>query len=206
MQDVELTPAGPSRSSPRKRGSSFFSPGPREEGTGFPLARGRAVLVAVACLTGGAPPAFADDWQTLAPEGRGFSVEMPSAPEHRENLKDPELFAAVDDYGSAAGDGFVMVTIFDFVPGKRELMSEEDIFALGAAMVQPGCMPTAARPLPGGPGAAQEADFACPEGVTLRYRMHLRGDRFWRLAAGGPSGVADGDVADRFFQSFALTE
>ena len=163
------------------------------------------VLAAVACLTG-ATPALADDWQTLAPEGKGFTVEMPTQPEHRENLNDPELFADVDDYGSPVGDGFVMVTVFDFEPEKRALMSEEDIFTLGATMVQPGCAMTASRPLPGGPGAAQETDFACPEGVTLRYRMHLRGDRFWRLAAGGPSGVADGDVADRFFRSFVLSE
>lgn len=159
----------------------------------------------VACLTG-ATPALADDWQTLAPAGKGFSVEMPTQPEHRENLNDPELFADVDDYGSPVGDGFVMVTVFDFEPGKRALMSEGDVFKLGEAMVQPGCSPTASRPLPGGPGAAVETDFACPDGVTLRYRMHLLGDRFWRLAAGGPAGIADGDVADRFFGSFALSD
>lgn len=200
-----MVPADLSRSSPRKRGSSLFSPPARQAGTGSPLARGRAVLTAVACLAW-VTSAIADDWQTLSPEGKGFSVEMPTQPEHRENLNDPELFADVDDYGSPVGDGFVMVTVFDFEPGKRELISEEDIFALGAAMVQPGCAPTASRPLPGGPGAAQETDFTCPEGVTLRYRMHLRGDRFWRLAAGGPAGIADGDVADRFFRSFVLSE
>jgi hypothetical protein len=164
-----------------------------------------AVFVAAACLLCTAP-ALADDWQVLAPEGKGFTVEMPTQPQHRENLQDPELFADVDDYGSPVGDGFVMVSVFDFEPGKRALMTEDDVFSLGEAMVQPGCTVTASRPLPGGPGAAVETDFACPDGVALRYRMHLRGDRFYRLAAGGPAGVADGDAADRFFQSFALSE
>jgi hypothetical protein len=168
------------------------------------LIRGRAV-VAAACLLW-TVPALADDWQVLTPEGKGFTVEMPTQPQHRENLQDPELFADIDDYGSPLGDGFVMVSVFEFESDKRALMTEDDIFSLGEAMVQPGCTVTASRPLPGGPGAAVETDFACPDGVTLRYRMHLRGERFYRLAAGGPAGVADGDAADRFFQSFALSE
>ena len=161
-------------------------------------------IAAAACLL--AVPALADDWQRLAPEGGGFAVEMPAAPQHRENLQDPELFAAVDDYGSPLGDGFLMVSVFTFESGKLALMSEADVFALGEAMVRPGCTPTASRPLPGGPGAAIETDFACPDGVALRYRLHLYGDRLWRLAAGGPAGLADGDAADRFFRSFVFTE
>lgn len=161
--------------------------------------------MAAACLLWTAP-ALADDWQLLAPEGKGFSVEMPTQPQHRENLEDPELFAAVDDYGAPVDDGFLMVSVFAFVPAKRDLMSEDDVFALGEAMVQPGCAMTTSRPLPGGPGAAVETDFACPEGVTLRYRLHLYGDRLFRLAAGGPAGIAEGAAADRFFRSFALAE
>jgi len=167
------------------------------------FARARAIAAA-ACLL--AAPALADDWQRLAPEGRGFAVEMPAAPQHRENLNDPELFAAVDDYGSPLDEGFLTVSVFAFRPEKRALMSEADVFALGEAMVRPGCTPTASRPLPGGPGAAVETDFACPDGVALRYRLHLYGDRLWRVAAGGPAGLADSDAADRFFRSFALTE
>src|SRR5690606_13239851 len=96
------------------------------------LARGRAV-VAAACLLS-ALSALADDRQGLAPEGKGFAVEMPAPPQHRENLQDPELFAAVDEYGTPLGDGFVMVSVFAFRPEKRALLTEEDVFALGEAM------------------------------------------------------------------------
>ena len=161
---------------------------------------GLAALLAVAVM------AQADDWQVLAPEGKGFTVALPAEPQHRENLNDPELFAGVDDYGVGLGAGFLMLSVFAFQPEKRGLMTEEDIFRLGDAMVQPGCTVTSSRPLPGGPGAAVETDFACPEGVTLRYRMHLSGDRLFRLAAGGPAGTADSAAADRFFQSFELAE
>jgi hypothetical protein len=131
---------------------------------------------------------------------------MPVAPEHRDNLKDPELFASVDDYGAAMGDGFLMVSVFAIQPENRALLTEEEIFGLGEAMVPAGCAVSASRPLPGGPGAVVAADFACRNGVTLRYRMHLSGDRLYRLAAGGPQGVAEGDAADRFFRSFALVD
>lgn len=167
----------------------------------------RRAFGAVAVVLLLAVPARADEWQVLAPEGMGFTAEMPAGPQHRDNLNDPELFASVDDYGAGlAGGGFLMLSVFAFQPDKRGLMSEEDIFRLGDAMVQPGCTLTDSHPLPGGPGAAVETDFACPEGVALRYRMHLSGNRLYRLAAGGPPGAADGAAADRFFESFELAE
>ncbi len=170
-----------------------------------PTPAGSLLLTGVALVLLCAP-ALAGDWQTLAPEGGGFSVALPAAPQHRDNLNDPELFARVEDYGVGLGDGFLMLSVFAFQPDKRALMSEDDVFKLGEAMVPAGCTATASRPLPGGPGAAVQADFACPEGVTLRYRMHLYGDRFYRLAAGGPAGIADGAEADRFFNSLELNE
>jgi len=160
-----------------------------------------AGLLAMAAL---ATAALAEDWHTFAPDGMGFSVEMPAVPQHRDNLQDPELFAAVDDYGADLDVGFAMVSVFTFHPEKRDLIGEADIFDLGEAMVQSGCQVLRSRPLPGGPGAARQTDFACADGVTISYRLHLYGDRLYRLAAGGPEGVAEGAGADRFFQSLDL--
>ena len=93
-----------------------------------------------------------------------------------------------------------MISVFTFRPEKRALLSEEEILDLGAAMVFPNCRAAESRPIAGGPGAAREIAYACPDDVTIRYRLHLYGDRLYRLAAGGPRGVAEGDAADRFFQ------
>lgn len=146
------------------------------------------------------------DWQVLSVPEDGFSVEMPGKPQQRINLQDPELFVAVAEHGADLLGGFVMVSVFTFRPEKRALLGDDDILELGAAMLPPGCYETDTRPLPGGPGAGRALDFACPRDVTLRYRLHLLGDRLYRLAAGGPQGVAESDEADRFFNSFAILE
>ena len=129
----------------------------------------------------------------------GFSVEMPGRPQHRINLQDPELFAGVSEHGADLAPGFVMVSVFMFVPEKRALLSDDEILNLGAAMIPPGCRETESGPIAGGPGAARAVTFACPDDVTLAYRLHLYGDRLYRLAAGGPRGAAESDAADRFF-------
>jgi len=146
------------------------------------------------------------DWQVLSVPEDGFSVEMPGKPQQRINLQDPELFVAVAEHGADLLGGFVMVSVFTFRPEKRALLGDDDILKLGASMLPPGCYETDTRPLPGGPGAGRALDFACPRDVTLRYRLHLLGDRLYRLAAGGPQGVAESDEADRFFNSFAILE
>ena len=161
-----------------------------------------ALLLCLVPLASAAEP----DWPLLSRPELGFGIAMPAVPEHRDNLRDPELFAGVEDFGVGLGDGFLMVSVFTFHPEKRALLGEEEIFRLGEAMVPAGCTVEASRPLPGGPGAVVASDFACADGGTLRYRMHLYGDRFYRLAAGGPRGVAESDAADRFFRSFALIE
>jgi hypothetical protein len=136
----------------------------------------------------------------------GFSVELPDKPQHRVNLQDPELFSGVSEHGADLDGGFAMISVFAFRPEKRELLTEEEILDLGAAMVFPNCRAAESRPLPGGPGAAREIAYACPDEVTMRYRLHLYGDRLYRLAAGGPRGVAEGDAADRFFGSFEIVD
>jgi hypothetical protein len=136
----------------------------------------------------------------------GFAVEMPGKPQHRINLQDPELFAGVSEHGADLAPGFVMVSVFTFVPEKRALLSDDEILNLGAATIPRGCRETASGPIAGGPGAARAVTFACPDDVTLAYRLHLYGDRLYRLAAGGPRGAAESDAADRFFRSFEIVE
>ena len=214
MQEMHPTPAGFPLPLPgvraacvEARPSASIATRSGLEGRSEPRCSLASIAVAASALFLFAAPALAEGWQVLAPEGKGFTAEVPAEPQHRENLNDPELFAGVDDYGVGLADGgFLMLSVFAFQPDKRSLMTEDDVFRLGEAMVQPGCTVATSHPLPGGPGAAVQTDFACPEGVTLRYRMHLYGDRLYRLAAGGPPGVANGEAADRFFQSFELAE
>jgi hypothetical protein len=146
------------------------------------------------------------EWQTITVREDGFSVEMPGKPQHRINLQDPELFAGVSEHGADLAPGFVMVSVFMFRPEKRALLSDDEILNLGAAMIPRGCRETESGPIAGGPGAARAVDFTCPDDVTLAYRLHLYGDRLYRLAAGGPRGAAESDAADRFFRSFEIVE
>jgi hypothetical protein len=73
-------------------------------------------------------------------------------------------------------------------------------------MVFPNCRIGESAPIAGGPGAAWQVAYTCPDDVTIRYRLHLYGDRLYRLAAGGPRGVAESAAAARFFQSFAIVD
>jgi len=146
------------------------------------------------------------EWQVLEVPADGFTVELPAKPQHRVNLQDPELFSGVSEHGADLNGGFAMISVFTFQPEKRALLSEEEILDLGAAMVFPNCRATESGPIAGGPGAARRGAYACPDDVTIRYHLHLYGDRLYRLAAGGPRGVAEGDAADRFFQSFEIVD
>jgi hypothetical protein len=172
--------------------------------------RGAAILpwALFTLLPGLAAPGFAaePEWQVLEVPEDGFTVELPDKPQHRVNLQDPELFSGVSEHGADLQSGFAMISIFTFQPGKRALLSEEEILDLGSAMVRPDCRAAESRPLPGGPGAAREIAFACPDDVTIRYRLHHYGDRLYRLAAGGPRGVAESVAADRFFGSFEIVD
>ncbi len=98
-----------------------------------------------------------------------------------------------------------MISIFAVPPEKRALLSEAEI-SISARRWFPQLPSRGISADRGVPGAAREIAYACPDDVTIRYRLHLYGDRLYRLAAGGPRGVAESDAADRFFQSFEIAD
>ena len=162
------------------------------------------------CSWGLALPAFAAEpaWQVLTVPEDGFTVELPGkAPAAGSTSRIPELFSGVSEHGADLEGGFAMISVFTFRPEKRALLSEEEILDLGRG---DGVSQLPRRGVRGRSSAARarrgEIAYACPDDVTIRYRLHLYGDRLYRLAAGGPRGVAESDAADRFFESFEIVE
>ena len=164
-------------------------------------------LAAILLLAAFAPARAGEGWFTLAPPGEGFSVEMPGeGARSRDNNHDPELFESVDDYGADYDGGYFIVSAFHFRPEKREALTDAEIFDFSAALIGPTCQTVSVAPYLGGPGAAQSISYDCGDGIRVAERVHLVGDRLYRLSAGGPDGVEASDGAARFFDSFKIVD
>jgi hypothetical protein len=167
-------------------------------------ARAIAAMLLIAAFL----PARAEEgWFTLAPPGEGFSVEMPGeGARSRDNNHDPELFERVEDYGADYDGGYFIVSAFHFRPEKREALTDAEIFEFSAALIGPTCQTVLVEPYLGGPGAAQAIRYDCGDGIRVAERVHLVGDRLYRLSAGGSDGVETSDGAARFFDSFRIVD
>jgi hypothetical protein len=201
----------PNRSFPRTRESSFFITTVSLLKAGSPRARGRADGWGIAFVFIGAlaaAPSAAADWRVLAPLGLGMSIEIPGEPVHSDENASPHVLAARNDFvfGTNPSEALYIVSIFDFRVEVREEMTEDDAFSVGVASIGGYCKPTSQTPRPEGPGVAREVVYQCVDDYRVRGRLHLAGERLYRITAGGPGDVADSDDTYRFLDSFRLQE
>ncbi len=141
----------------------------------------------------------------MTPPGMGFAVEIPGDTTYREDNTHPDTLAARHDYMVVTDfeAPLYIVSVLDFRPEIRAAMREDAVFAFGIGLIE-NCRTTSMEERPADIGMRLDIALVCIGNYHVIGRLHLAGDRLWRVTVGGPENIADNEDATRFLDSFRL--
>ena len=157
-----------------------------------------------------AAPAAADDWQTVAPAGLGFSVALPAKGEVKDEKVDlgGGKSAMVHTLQIRASNATYDVTIADYPKGTVESIGAEQVLD----NARDGAMANALGPLlsetkidvAGHPARELTIDMSMDH--VVRSRIFTLGDRLFNVGAIVKTSDAKAEHIERYFASFKLTD